>query len=85
MFQPLLYQCATGILSEGQITASIPYDHLIVAAGVGQSYFGHDEFAQYAPGMKTISDVLTIRRRVFGAVRDGRDRYCGVEEHRNSG
>ena len=79
MFQPLLYQCATGILSEGQITAplrrvlrghrnvrcvtaqaididpagralrcllpgaeriSIPYDHLIVAAGVGQSYFG---------------------------------------------
>ena len=106
VFQPLLYQCATGILSEGQITAplrrvlrghrnvrcvtaqaididpagralrcllpgaeriSIPYDHLIVAAGVGQSYFGHDEFAQYAPGMKTISDVLTIRRRVFGA------------------
>ena len=32
-----------------------------------QSYFGHDEFAPIAPGMKTISDVLTIRRRVFGA------------------
>ena len=106
VFQPLLYQCATGILSEGQITAplrrvlrkhrsldcitaeaigvdvdgkrvncrlplgeqiEVPYDHLIVAAGVRQSYFGHDEFAQWAPGMKTISDALTIRRRVFGA------------------
>jgi NADH:ubiquinone reductase (H+-translocating) len=106
VFQPLLYQAATGILSEGQITTplrqllrkhrnlrtitadavdvnaagrqvicqrpggdqiEVPYDHLIVAAGVRQSYFGHDEFATWAPGMKTISDVLTIRRRVFGA------------------
>jgi NADH dehydrogenase len=106
VFQPLLYQCATGILSEGQITAplrrvlrkhrnvdcisaeavdvdadrrqvicrrllgeqiEVPYDYLIVAAGVRQSYFGHDEFAALAPGMKTISDALTIRRRVFGA------------------
>lgn len=106
VFQPLLYQCATGILSEGQITAplrrlmrkhrnvecitaeatdldvgrhevicrrpggetvTLPYDRLIVAAGVEQSYFGHDEFAQWAPGMKDIADVLTIRRRVFGA------------------
>jgi NADH dehydrogenase len=106
LFQPLLYQCATGILSEGQITAPLrkvftrhrnldsvmaevldvdpesrrvicrrpmgqqvefPYDSLIIAAGVQQSYFGHDEFAQWAPGMKTISDALTIRRRVFGA------------------
>jgi len=38
-----------------------------VAAGVQQSYFGHDEFAQWAPGMKSIEDALTIRRRVFGA------------------
>ena len=106
LFQPLLYQCATGILSEGQIAAPLrsvlkgnknvdcvmaevngidtdgrrviatrpgggqiefPYDDLIVAAGMRQSYFGHDEFAQFAPGMKTISDALTIRRRVFGA------------------
>jgi NADH:ubiquinone reductase (H+-translocating) len=106
VFQPLLYQCATGILSEGQITAPLrkllrshrnldcitaravdvdaanrqlvcirpgggelkmPYDHLIVACGVQQSYFGHDEFANFAPGMKTISDALTIRRHVFGA------------------
>ena len=43
------------------------YDDLIVAAGMRQSYFGHDEFAKFAPGMKTIADVLTIRRRVFGA------------------
>jgi NADH:ubiquinone reductase (H+-translocating) len=106
LFQPLLYQCATGILSEGQITAPLRkvvtrhrnsdsvmaevldidparrrvicqrptcdrvefgYDSLIVAAGVEQSYFGHDEFSQWAPGMKTISDALTIRRRVFAA------------------
>jgi NADH dehydrogenase len=106
VFQPLLYQCATGILSEGHITAplrkllqshrnlrcvlaeaeaidadartvtcrrpggeqfSVPYDHLIVAAGVRQSYFGHDEYAQWAPGMKSIGDALTVRRRVFGA------------------
>ncbi len=106
VFEPLLYQCATGILSEGQITSplrlvlrkhrnldciaaeaidvdasgrrvicrrplgeqiDVPYDYLIVAAGVRQSYFGHDEFAAFAPGMKTISDALTIRRRVFGA------------------
>jgi len=106
LFQPLLYQCSTGILSEGKISAPLRdllrrhrnadfalaevtgidperrvvlarrplgeqeefgYDYLIVAAGVEQSYFGHDEFAQYAPGMKTIEDALVIRRRVFGA------------------
>jgi NADH dehydrogenase len=106
LFQPLLYQCATGILSEGKITVPLRsvlrkhrnlecvladvtgidpdrrqvlarrpmagqvefgYDYLIVAAGVEQSYFGHDEFARYAPGMKSIADALTIRRRVFGA------------------
>ena len=106
LFQPLLYQCATGILSEGKIAAPLRevlrkhanvecvmaevtgidpaartvharrplgqplefgYDYLIVAAGVQQSYFGHDEFALFAPGMKSIADALTIRRRVFGA------------------
>ena len=44
-----------------------PYDDLIVAAGVQQSYFGHDEFAAFAPGMKTLADALMIRRRIFGA------------------
>jgi NADH:ubiquinone reductase (H+-translocating) len=106
LFQPLLYQCATGVLSEGQIAVplrgvlrryqnvecvlgevvdfdveerrvlalrpagtplEIPYDDLIVAAGVQQSYFGHDEYQRFAPGMKTLADALTIRRRVFGA------------------
>ncbi len=106
LFQPLLYQCATGILSEGKIAAPLRevlrkhanvecvmaevtgvdpaarrvhatrplgqplefgYDYLIVAAGVQQSYFGHDEFGLFAPGMKSIADALTIRRRVFGA------------------
>jgi NADH dehydrogenase len=106
LFQPLLYQCATGILSEGKIAAPLrdllhrhhnvdcemaqvtgidparrvvlaarplgeqiefSYDYLVLAAGVEQSYFGHDDFALFAPGMKTVADALTIRRRVFGA------------------
>jgi len=45
----------------------LPYDDLVVAAGVRQSYFGHDEYARWATGMKTISDALTIRQKVFGA------------------
>jgi len=107
LFQPLLYQVATGILAPGQIapalrhvlrrdknvtvelaevtdfdlerrvvhahrplgagTFDVPYDSLIVAAGVTQSYFGHDEFAPLAPGMKTIDDALELRRRLFCA------------------
>jgi NADH:ubiquinone reductase (H+-translocating) len=106
VFQPLLYQCATGILSEGKIAMPLRellrkhdnvefviaevtginpaerrvrarrplgepiefgYDYLILAAGVRQSYFGHDEYAAFAPGMKTIEDAMKIRRRVFGA------------------
>jgi NADH:ubiquinone reductase (H+-translocating) len=43
------------------------YDYLILAAGVRQSYFGHDEYAAFAPGMKSIEDTMRIRRRVFGA------------------
>ena len=39
-----------------------PYDSLIVAAGAGQSYFGNDHFAEFAPGMKTIDDALEVRR-----------------------
>ena len=107
LFQPLLYQVATGILSAGQIspvlrhtlrkqknvrvvlaeatgfdlernvvqtesapgvTEEFPYDSLIVAAGAGQSYFGHDEFSLVAPGMKTVDDAMELRRRVFGAL-----------------
>jgi NADH dehydrogenase len=39
------------------------YDSLIVAAGAGQSYLGNDHFAEFAPGMKTIDDVLEARGR----------------------
>src|SRR3954447_10258124 len=105
LFQPLLYQVATGILSEGEIapatreilrrhentsvvlgevtgidlaartvTSSVlgrttiyPYDELVVAAGAGQSYFGNDRFAEFAPGMKSIDDALELRGRIFGA------------------
>jgi NADH dehydrogenase len=105
LFQPLLYQVATGILSEGEIapatreilrrqenarvvlgevtdidlaartvtshvlgrTTVHSYDELIVAAGAGQSYFGNDRFAEFAPGMKSIDDALELRGRIFGA------------------
>jgi NADH dehydrogenase len=105
LFQPLLYQVATGVLSEGDIAPPIrdivrhqrntrvvmgevvdididdreltidtlgqedtlSYDSLIVATGASQSYFGHDEYARHAPGMKTIDDALELRGRIFGA------------------
>ena len=44
-----------------------PYDTLIVAAGAGQSYFGNDHFAEWAPGMKSIDDALELRGRILGA------------------
>src|SRR5579864_4513508 len=49
------------ITEEGQI----PYDYLIVAAGAGHSYFGHDDWEVFAPGLKTIEDALEIRRRIL--------------------
>jgi NADH dehydrogenase len=51
----------------GLVEKELAYDSLIVAAGVNQSYFGHDEFALYAPGMKTLDDARELRRRIFGA------------------
>jgi NADH:ubiquinone reductase (H+-translocating) len=105
LFQPLLYQVATGIISSGEIapptriilrkqkntqvllgnvthidlanktvksellghTYVTPYDSLIIAAGAGQSYFGNDHFAEWAPGMKTVDDALELRGRILGA------------------
>ena len=100
LFQPLLYQVATGALSPGEIAqplrsvfrkqrnttvllgeavridpearevvlsdgGPIPYDTLIVATGARHSYFGHDEWASFAPGLKTIDDAIEIRRRIL--------------------
>ncbi|HEY5150981.1 MAG TPA: NAD(P)/FAD-dependent oxidoreductase, partial [Mycobacterium sp.] len=48
-------------------TYRTPYDTLIVAAGAGQSYFGNDHFAEFAPGMKSIDDALELRGRILGA------------------
>src|SRR6202030_693183 len=45
----------------------IAFDHLVVATGMGPSYFGHDEFARYAPGLKSLSDAETIRAKILGA------------------
>lgn len=102
LFQPLLYQVATGGLSPANIAsplrsilrkqkntrvllgdvegfdlsgkslllkdgARIPFDTLILATGATHTYFGHDEWAVFAPGLKTIEDATEIRRRVLSA------------------
>ena len=47
------------------LDGELSYDFLIVAAGLTNSYFGHDEWAPYAPGLKTLDDALAIRRRIL--------------------
>jgi NADH dehydrogenase len=58
------------------------YDYLVLAAGVRQSYFGHDEYAAFAPGMKTLEDARRIRRRVFGAFEMAESARDPVERQR---
>jgi NADH dehydrogenase len=52
------------VLDDG---SRLPYDHLIVAAGATHSYFGHDEWAPFAPGLKTLADAFEVRAKVIGA------------------
>ncbi|HUR39600.1 MAG TPA: NAD(P)/FAD-dependent oxidoreductase, partial [Verrucomicrobiae bacterium] len=101
LFQPLLYQVATGAIPPGDIAipqrvvlrklanvrclhataydvdparrvlfhehGELPYDFLIVATGVKHSYFGHDDWAPHAPGLKTVEHAIEIRHRIFRA------------------
>lgn len=104
LFQPLLYQVATGGLSPGEIASplrniltarntsvwlaeavdidvdarklllaegsprrEIPYDTLVLAAGAGNFYFGHDQWEEAAPGLKSIEDATRIRSRILRA------------------
>jgi NADH dehydrogenase len=102
LFQPLLYQVATGSLSAGEIASPlrsvlsrqkntrvwlgtvvnidpdskrvfladgtiVPYDSLIVAAGSQTSYFGHNEWQEWAPGMKSIEEATIIRHKILYA------------------
>ena len=48
-------------------TRKIKFDYLIIATGMQPSYFGHDEFAKYAPGLKNLSDAETIRAKILNA------------------
>jgi NADH:quinone reductase (non-electrogenic) len=48
-------------------TRKIKFDYLIIATGMQPSYFGHDEFAKYAPGLKNLSDAETIRTKILSA------------------
>ena len=116
LFQPLLYQVATGALSPGEIAqplravlrrqrntrvllgeavaldperkevgladgAAVPFDSLIVAAGARFSYFGHDEWARHAPGLKSIDDATEIRRRIFIAF-EAAEREANLDRRR---
>ena len=45
--------------------ASLHYDYLVVASGATHAYFGHDEWAAFAPGLKTLDDALELRRRIL--------------------
>ncbi len=47
--------------------ASLPYDVLVIATGVAHAYFGHDEWAQFAPGLKRVEDAIAIRRRLLAS------------------
>jgi len=101
LFQPLLYQVASAVLSAPDIASPIrgvlrrqrnatvllaeatdvdlqgrrircgerwlEYDFLVLAAGATNSWFGHDDWAEHAPGLKTLEDALEIRRRVLMA------------------
>ncbi|MBD2566721.1 NAD(P)/FAD-dependent oxidoreductase [Anabaena lutea] len=101
LFQPLLYQVATGTLSPADISAPlrsvfskskntkvllgevkdidpkkqqvilgdqvVSYDTLIVATGANHSYFGKDNWKEFAPGLKTVEDAIEMRRRIFSA------------------
>jgi len=102
LFQPLLYQVATGSLSGGEVASPlrsvlsrhkntrvwlgtvvdidpdskrvfladgtiVPYDSLIVAAGSQTSYFGHNEWQEWAPGMKSVEEATAIRHKILYA------------------
>jgi NADH dehydrogenase len=53
------------VFDEDQQARRLPYDYLILAAGANHAYFGHDEWAPNAPGLKTLEDALDIRRRIL--------------------
>ncbi|MEO8197952.1 MAG: NAD(P)/FAD-dependent oxidoreductase [Thermoanaerobaculia bacterium] len=62
---PLARQVRLAVPERGEVL--VDYDFLVVATGVGPSYFGHDEFAPFAPGLKTIEDATAVRAAVLGA------------------
>src|SRR6201993_3967649 len=51
----------------GTGSRKLEYDFLVIATGMRPSYFGHDEFARFAPGLKSLSDAETIRTRILSA------------------
>src|SRR6266576_6743874 len=53
--------------SSGVGIRKIGFDYLVVATGMRPSYFGHDEFARYAPALKNLNDAETIRAKILGA------------------
>lgn len=61
--------------------ASIDYDYLVLATGATQSYFGHEDWARHAPGLKTVEDAIEIRQRLLLAFEHA-ERVCATESQR---
>ena len=61
------HEVTLGELPNGAGTMTIPYDVLVVAGGSAYSYFGHDEWAEYAPELKTLQGALALRSRILSA------------------
>jgi NADH dehydrogenase len=59
--------CSPGPLDECAGTRDVSFDFLVIVAGMRPRYFGHDEFARYAPGLKNLSDAEMIRGKIPGA------------------
>lgn len=59
----------------------VPYDHLVLATGATHSYFGHDEWQAFAPGLKSLDDATVIRRRVLVAF-ERAEAECSIDEQR---
>jgi NADH dehydrogenase FAD-containing subunit len=53
--------------SQDRVAVPVPYDYLILATGQTHSYFGHDEYEQFAPGLKSLADAVALRNKILTA------------------
>lgn len=61
---------------------ALPYDYLVLATGATHSYFGHNEWEQFAPGLKTIEDALRLRGRIFSVFEEAERDMVRTNSHK---